>query len=290
MSGNKRKRGELERDDGEDKAKKKCSKRTEEEDSSDGSDSDSSDEEFTFRVNKKAMQKLSQTKEADRKEEGDLDEDFPEPEYKRARRKAREEEEKKRHRQEGPGGQTISLDDDEKDSSSRSMNVPQEDDVLSGDEDTNDKDIIHADPEFLKSVASIRQQRLQIAPETRDSSFEFSIEQNVSLIDDDDEDEDEEDADEIVDREVALRIAEHQRQNEAQSENEIRITLKPGEGRELKIKVFKDSQFGEVIKRMRQHFRVNQVKLQFDGETISNNQTPMDLDMEDDDIVDMYMN
>jgi len=41
---------------------------------------------------------------------------------------------------------------------------------------------------------------------------------------------------------------------------------------------------------MRQHFRVNQVKLQFDGETISNNQTPMDLDMEDDDIVDMYMN
>jgi len=152
------------------------------------------------------------------------------------------------------------------------------------------KDIIHADPEFLKSVASIRQQRLQIAPETRDSSFEFSIEQNVSLIDDDDEDEDEEDADEIVDREVALRIAEHQRQNEAQSENEIRITLKPGEGRELKIKVFKDSQFGEVIKRMRQHFRVNQVKLQFDGETISNNQTPMDLDMEDDDIVDMYMN
>jgi len=52
-------------------------------------------------------------------------------------------------------------------------------------------------------------------------------------------DEDEEDADEIVDREVALRIAEHQRQNEAQSENEIRITLKPGEGRELKIKVFK---------------------------------------------------
>mmetsp|Transcript_35553 Transcript_35553/g.49766 ORF Transcript_35553/g.49766 Transcript_35553/m.49766 type:complete len:83 (-) Transcript_35553:1018-1266(-) len=78
MSGNKRKREELERDDGEDKAKKKCSKRTEEEDSSDGSDSDSSDEEFTFRVNKKAMQKLSQTKEADRKEEGDLDEDFPE--------------------------------------------------------------------------------------------------------------------------------------------------------------------------------------------------------------------